>query len=601
MRKLIAKVKQFWSGLGLKNKLLSINILLIIMPVVLLDIYFFSATMKTSRSNALDILRSGQQNIVQSIESHAGTMEKMAEVLALDIHIQTMFSTHYQDETQRVIDYQLATSGSVGHTLKFSPDVNAIYLYNDDIVICEMADSFFSVQREKTPELFSKLNLDFPDTSERWQMVRNGPHNVVRPEISPSDVISYQRVILSTSGRRCGVIEIVSDKDELLKSMYEQELLKGGISCIVDESGRVLYSTAQGVPDTVQEFGFEDYVFGETVERVANNALQIVLPISVLKASLVTTVPLSSLNDGMYRSALVVVTLSVVLMVICCLCFSLFAQRQLKSIPPMMRAMHQIRKGDFATRVPIESQDELGELAKDFNYMSEKLQEQVDKVYMAGQMEREAELRALAANINPHFLYNSLATITWMARAKHSPEIVEITEALARLYRVVLSDGRAILSFRDEMEIVNSYLKVQQMRFEDKCRVSIDVTENALKFPVIKNIVQPLVENALDHGIGPKIGQGAVSVRADVISDRLEIIVEDNGVGMSEERRAEVLFGKVGQRGRGYAIRNIQDRLNVIYEGRYEFALHSTEGVGTTVRLVLPRPKKMWKDDEESV
>ena len=179
-------------------------------------------------------------------------------------------------------------------------------------------------------------------------------------------------------------------------------------------------------------------------------------------------------------------------------------------------------------------------------------------------------------------------------------KIVEITEALARLYRMVLSDGRSILSFADEMEIVTAYLKVQKVRFEDKCNVSVDVTEEALAFPVIKNIVQPLVENALEHGIGPKLGEGCVSVRAFVEEDRLDICVSDDGVGMTEACRLQVVRGEKNKAGsRGYAVRNIQDRLKVFYEGKYEFSLHSAVGEGTTVHMILPRPKKIWKDDEK--
>lgn len=602
MKALKARIMQFWSSLALRNKLLTINIVLIFVPVILLDTYFFSATMYLARTNAINVLYSAQQNVVQSIQSKADAIEKMAEVLVLDEHIQSAFAGPYADEAQRVVDYQLVTGGSVGHMLKFSPDVNAIYIYNDKLVICEMMDSFFSVQKELMPDAFAAMKLRYPHATEQWNMERDGLHNVHRPSISPKYPVSFQYSVVTAGGRRSAVLEIVCDKDTLLSAMYEQDLLAGGYSVIADKDGKVLYSTQLNQKSSVQELGFEDFEQGKIIQRVGSEALQIALPIENLGVSLVTSVPLKGLYSSMYRNAVTVVVLSAASLWACCMLFSFFAQRQLKPIPPMMRAMHQIRKGDFSTRVPDEGGDELSALAKDFNYMSEKLQAQVNKVYIAGQMEREAELRALAANINPHFLYNSLATITWMARAKNSPEIVMITEALARLYRMVLSDGRSILAFSEEMEIVSAYLKVQQIRFEDKCKVIIDVSEEAMAFPIIKNVVQPLVENALEHGIGAKLGTGCVTVSAHVEEDKLIVCVTDDGVGMSEERRLEVVRGlQSGGKKRGYAIRNIQDRLKVFYEGRYEFSLHSDEGVGTTVRMVLPRPKKIWKDDEEHV
>ena len=549
-----------WRELGLKTKLLIINIVVIILPVVLLDTYFFAVTIKSSRENAL------------SVEGRAANVERMAEILALDSDIRAAFGSTYTDESKRVVDYQLLTGGSVGHMLKFNQDVNAIYLYNDQIVICEMADSFVSVQKEKAPEVFDSMQLDRPNTAQKWIFAREGLQNVVRPETTPSKAFSFQRMVMSPGGRQCAVIEIVTDQKDMLRAMYEQNLLKGGYSCIVNRDGQILYSTVEGGADDIQ---MEDYHPGQQDEQIQNGALQIALPLP----------------------ALMVVGLSALLLVLCCWLFSIFAQRQLRPIAPMMQAMTQIRGGNFSARVPSQSMDELGALARDFNFMSEKLQDLVDQVYFAGQMEREAELRALATNINPHFLYNSLATITWMARAKQSPEIVELTEALAHLYRAVLSDGRSILPFRDEMEIVNAYLKVQKFRFENKCRVEIDVTEEAMDFPIIKNILQPLVENALEHGIGPKLDDGTIWLQARVVGDELEVCIRDDGVGMSEEHRQEVVCGRLKERRRGYAIRNIRERLNMYCEGHYVFSLHSEQNRGTEVHLVLPRPKTIWKDD----
>lgn len=583
-----------WRELGLKTKLLIINIVVIILPVVLLDTYFFAVTIKSSRENALAILRSSQESIALSIEGRAANVERMAEILALDSDIRAAFGSTYTDESKRVVDYQLLTGGSVGHMLKFNQDVNAIYLYNDQIVICEMADSFVSVQKEKAPEVFDSMQLDRPNTAQKWIFAREGLQNVVRPETTPSKAFSFQRMVMSPGGRQCAVIEIVTDQKDMLRAMYEQNLLKGGYSCIVNRDGQILYSTVGGGADDIQ---MEDYHPGQQDEQIQNGALQIALPLPALDVSLVTRVPLRSLYSTLYSSALMVVGLSALLLVLCCWLFSVFAQRQLRPIAPMMQAMTQIRGGNFSARVPSQSMDELGALARDFNFMSEKLQDLVDQVYFAGQMEREAELRALATNINPHFLYNSLATITWMARAKQSPEIVELTEALAHLYRAVLSDGRSILPFRDEMEIVNAYLKVQKFRFENKCRVEIDVTEEAMDFPIIKNILQPLVENALEHGIGPKLDDGTIWLQARVVDDELEVCIRDDGVGMSEEHRQEVVCGRLKERRRGYAIRNIRERLNMYCEGHYVFSLHSEQNRGTEVHLVLPRPKTIWKDD----
>lgn len=583
---------------SLKAKLLLIYILVLVLPVGLLDAFFFYVTLHSSRANAMDILRDNQQTIAQSISNKADATEKIAEILALDANIRTVFGLHYDSPARRLVDYQMLTAGSVSNMLKFSTDVNAIYLYNDDLLICEMADSFFSVQKDKSGALFEQMNVRPLEGASRWVLARKGPYNAVRPETSPLRSIGYQRIVTSHAGIKCAVIEVIVDKDVLLAPMYEQSTFAGSYTLIADSDGRVVFSTADNAGVPVKALGFPDFAPGTQMERFTKDAVQIVLPIENLGVSLITSVPLGSLYSGMYASALGVVLLSLISMLLCSSLYAFLVQRQLSAISPMMQAMRQIRGGNFTTRVPSASQDELGALARDFNYMSEKLQEMIDRVYVAGQMEREAELHALEANINPHFLYNSLATITWMARFKGCAEIVEISDALARLYRAVLSDGRSVITFAEEMEMVRAYLKVQGIRFEDKFSAHLEVSPEALDFPILKNIVQPLVENALEHGIGPKLEKGRLCVHARVDGDRLDLCVVDDGVGMTEARRGEVARGLPGKGRHGYAIRNILQRLNVFYEERYTFVLHSAPNRGTTVHLVLPRPKTIWQGGE---
>lgn len=596
MNQLLQRIHQNWDRRSMNTKFLLIFVMVLVLPVTLLDVAFFSMTMRSVRENSRIIMEANMQNTLQSINAKVEMVEKNAEILALDDNTRNAFGNHYKDETQRVIDYQLNCARSAHNLLYLNPDINAIYHYNENVLIGQMTDSFFSVQKSASPDIFNRFQLRPISGLSQWVLSRKGLSNVVRPDRSPADALAYQRIVTAHAGHKCAYIEIVIDEKVIFNSLYEQTLLGDGYMMVVDDGGNIIASTSGNSGQMIQHWGFEDYTPGACVNRIENDAVQIALPISGLDASLVTSVSLRSLYSELYSTMPNILLLSLGSVLLCCWLFSALAKKQLRGIPPMMRAMHQIRKGDFSTRLTSTGQDELGALASDFNYMSEKLEELMDEVYVAGQMEREAELRALEANINPHFLYNSLATITWMARLKNCPEITETTQALATLYRMVLSQGKSIISFDDEMQIVTAYLKVQKTRYEDRFDVSIDVSDEARAFPVIKNILQPLVENALEHGIAPKREKGHIRIYARVVNNRLDICVVDDGVGMSEERRREVAGGNVdAQRRGGYAIKNILERLKVFYGNRYEFALHAQVDKGVTVQLVLPYASQLME------
>ena len=601
MKNMIKKVLSFWNTRQLRTKFLLIYAFVLLAPVCTVDAVFFMVTVESARENAMMVLRNNQENVAQSINSKVKAIESVGELLSSDIDIRRLFSANYVDETTRAIDYQMTIGNSVNNLLRFNTDINAIYLYNHDLIICEMMDSFFTAKRSVSPDVFARLNLLPFDGLSRWILPRQGMQNEIQPQLSPKRSVSYQRMIFSRMGDQWAYAEVILDEQDLFAVMYEQTQVTGGYTCIVDENGYVLFSTADNEGRWIQSLGFHDFDICEEKYEFSKDAAQLVIPLDGLQAALVTCVPMDSLLSGMYSPAIGVVLLSLLFFLFSGGLFVMLTRRQLHAIPPMMEAMRQIRHGNFNTRVPDFGGDELGALAKDFNYMSAKLQGLVDQVYVAGQMEREAELHALEAHINPHFLYNSLATITWMARARGFREIVETTEALAELYRMVLSGGKTIIPFGDEMQIVRAYLKVQKTRFEDKFEVEFDVDEETLTFPIIKNIVQPLIENALDHGLSLKREKGHVFIHARIINQRLEICIVDDGVGMSEERRREVTLGtqKIGKK--GYAIRNIRARLNVFYEGDYEFALHSQLGQGTTVQIRLPRPQAIWKGEQRDV
>lgn len=254
--------------------------------------------------------------------------------------------------------------------------------------------------------------------------------------------------------------------------------------------------------------------------------------------------------------------------------------------------------------------DEVGKLSVSFNYMIEKinhlimelnanieaLKEEKENVKIVQMQKRKAELKALQAQINPHFLYNTLNAITWQAADQGANEISTMSNSLGKFFRISLSKGKEIITIREELEHVLSYLRIQGIRYKDKISYEFDAPEDVKELYIIKLVLQPLVENAIYHGIKVKEGAGQIriAIRRGVSEANIQILhicVEDDGVGIEEERlsviREGLRFGYVSQDG-GYGIYNVNERIKLYYGDSYGLAIESEYGKGTRATIVIP-------------
>jgi two-component system sensor histidine kinase YesM len=208
---------------------------------------------------------------------------------------------------------------------------------------------------------------------------------------------------------------------------------------------------------------------------------------------------------------------------------------------------------------------------------------------------KKAELRALQAQINPHFLYNTLDTIIWMAEAKRMDQVVELVRVLSRFFRITLSKGKDWITVRDEIEHIESYLAIQKMRYRDILDYRVDVPDEMRDSQMLKLTLQPLVENALYHGIKNKRNGGSIIVRGlRLDGDLLQIQVEDNGIGMTQEQLMQIhtLLSAEADRAvvaeSGYGINNVNQRIKLYYGQEYGLTIESEYLHGTRVSLVIP-------------
>lgn len=255
----------------------------------------------------------------------------------------------------------------------------------------------------------------------------------------------------------------------------------------------------------------------------------------------------------------------------------------------LMESMKTLAKDNEYPRVKIVSNDEIGMIGLEYNKMAENIETLIEKVYKMELTQKQAELEFLQMQINPHFLYNALDTISWMALAKGNMDVSEMTIALAELLRATIKK-ESFITLREEMNTVKDYLLIQQERFGDKISAEYFVEEDAYSCMVPNFILQPVIENAIIHGLEPKIEKGKVSINISIQDEFLTFLVEDNGVGMDETEILD-LYKKCRENNtkQSIGLKNVYRRLLLCYGEASMLKIESKKEQGTRISFLIPR------------
>lgn len=258
-------------------------------------------------------------------------------------------------------------------------------------------------------------------------------------------------------------------------------------------------------------------------------------------------------------------------------------------------AIEKFSKGDFNQKIEINTEDELGQVARCFNKMVEDIKKLIEENYIITLKEKESELATLQAQINPHFLYNTLDSFYWKASDDGNEELADNIIALSELFRLVLNQGQSEITVRNEIELVSRYLQIQRMRFSNRLKYTVDIEKDIELEKIPKLIVQPFVENAIVHGFENMGTNCKISVTGRLQNDMLCFEIIDTGIGMTQAQIDAIWENETKdyarQRIGKYAIKNIRERLQLKYLDNFKLKIESSLGKGTKVTLCIPHQK----------
>ena len=263
----------------------------------------------------------------------------------------------------------------------------------------------------------------------------------------------------------------------------------------------------------------------------------------------------------------------------------------IRPLKELNRATKKLAEGDLSARAEVNSKDEIAVLAEGFNDMAGNMQVLIKKIKEDERKIRKADLRLLQEQINPHFLYNTLDTIVWLIEGNEPDQAVNMVVILSNFFRQVLSKGKEFISIREEEQHISSYLEIQEMRYHDILEYEIQIDPEIYDYQILKLTLQPVVENALYHGIKCKRAKGFIHIKGVKDKDSIRFIVEDDGVGMDPEELAELrreIDRPCKETEKGFGLANVNERIRMYFGEQYGVSIVSQKGKGTIVEIRIP-------------
>lgn len=262
-----------------------------------------------------------------------------------------------------------------------------------------------------------------------------------------------------------------------------------------------------------------------------------------------------------------------------------------KPIEQLTQKMKQVQNGNFTPLAGEDKpylKDEIGDLQRNFHIMLDKINQLIKENYTKQLLIKETEYKALQSQINPHFLYNTLDSINWMAKMNDQEKISNMVEALGNMMRNIISKKAALISIKEELEIINHYITIQKYRYGKRLHFDLEYDSALEAASIPKLTIQPLVENAIQHGLEEMLTDCCITVRVFFEDDLLNITVSDNGPGMEQQTIEQIYSGKIKPKGSGIGLFNIMERIELMFGEKYKAKIDSELGKGTTVKITLP-------------
>ena len=592
-------MKDLLLNVSLRTRMLLSNIVVALIPFLMFSIVsgsiFLDHAQKTAEEHSVQLIH----QVSNSMDVYVETIEKMVNYIQLELQDTPFFTM--ESEGASGWDSETAYIRSVLENVANSHrEVAGIFIATKEDLYVSTGMSRIS----RDPFQNERWYREASENPEEIQLISvvTGRNIVTNRSYSIDDVFSLAKAVQDPeTGEVLGVILLDIRHDIIQSSINGVTIGEKGFVFVMDQEDNIVYTPVNGIVYRVNPKWVK--AMEPMSVQIQGGSYQIRSELSPYTGW--RTVGVFSMDEVMSSVNTIVyilftcVIISLVLVVIVSFKFS---RTLTNPIFKLKRLMKQAESGDLTVRFNFQHNDEIGELGQSFNHMIARIDQLIQMVYVEQENKRTAEMKSLQEQIKPHFLYNTLDTISWMARDYDAEDIVRLVDALTNMFRIGLSHGKDIITVKEEITHVSNYLYIQKIRYKDKLNYVIHVDESLYAIEVPKLILQPLVENAIYHGVKAKRG-GTITITGVPEGENLVFTVQDNGAGMPQEK-VEELNRRMSERSvldeqKSFGLFYIRERIQLCYGTGYGVHVESALGEGTRVTITLPLYQKPKKFDEE--
>lgn len=399
---------------------------------------------------------------------------------------------------------------------------------------------------------------------------------------------------------------IIRTNERHLSNIYKNiDIGQGTDIFVLDRTGMVVSSRSSSVPvashyadENLIRYITENFDVGKYVFPYEIGGKQYLIsfaPVDGVDWFVVGIIPFSYINSDSEKIIVGATMIGIGCFLAAILLAYIFSANLLAPIEKLQTAMNRVQQGDLSVSITDNYQDEIGEVTRNFNYMLSEIKNLMENVKNKENLKRLAELKALQAQINPHFFSNTLNTVKFLAKVQKADNIENIVTSLIQLFHMAMGKGEDLITINEEIEYITNYMNIQEYRYLNKFKINYDIEPKILECRIPRFLLQPVVENALIHGIGPMDGQGIIVIKGFVYEGDIKIIVTDNGVGIAPEKLEVLLNEGVKNSAKslnGLGIVNVEERIKLYFGMQYGLSIESIPGLYTTVEITLPAIKQ---------
>ena len=580
------KFKRF-RDFSIRTKLI-IGFLTILLPLVLiLSIVFYSYSAEIVLKQSLEQTREIVEQFSISLDNYMGLMRNKMEILADSPTIQEELNTHQDKEDIKNDSFYSRNKRIRRIMLQIysSVTMNDVEIYG-----INETNHYLSLWSKKyeIPDkdiLFENANL----SKGRSVLVNNiNDADTIQMIKMVKDLQTYKPIGYIRFGLKRNYIEKMAKNINFGSDgsvvIFDENLNK--ISGIAHDS--VLSKLLKEKP-SIGNFSYSEGKNEYTAVHIHSDSTG---------WTTVGVIPLRYINKDLAGIQYLTVIIIVLTIIIGVTVSVIIAQSLILPLENTVNALEKFSRGDFAVRLKENRCDEIGKLNRIFNKAIKEINELMQKVTQSEILNKEMEFKTLQSQMNPHFLYNTLDTINWLAFKEKQTEICNLVAAISSLIRASISNKKSIITIEHELDYVKNYIYIQHIRYKDRFDTIYDIDESLLKQAVPKLIIQPIVENAIIHGIENSKNKNLLYISVKRENECIIIIVKDTGIGMTDEKVSELLKEPLNAEGdeqkahTNLGLYAVHKRIQLMYGDLYGLAVHSQAGEGTTVTLHIPFTKK---------